>query len=90
MPKFLKNDTITLLEAGAEAFLLGLYGLAMPSQRHLHKKETKYAPIIGLFGSAFFTENQTGKADYKGHGRNNQRARKRHDKIVLRNRKPNR
>lgn len=47
MPKFLKNDTITLLEAGAEAFLLGLYGLAMPSQRHLHKKETKYAPIIG-------------------------------------------
>lgn len=52
MPKFLKNDTITLLEAGAEAFLLGLYGLAMPSQRHLHKKETKYAPIIGLFGSS--------------------------------------
>ena len=52
MPKFLKNDTIALLEGGLEAFLLGLYGMAMPTQRHLHKKETKYAPIIGLFGAS--------------------------------------
>ena len=52
MPKFLKNDTIALLDGGTEAFLLGLYGMAMPTQRHLHKKETKYAPIIGLFGSS--------------------------------------
>ena len=51
MPKFLKNDTIALLDGGTEAFLLGLYGMAMPTQRHLHKKETKYAPI-GLFGSS--------------------------------------
>lgn len=52
MPKFLKNDTITLLDGGAEAFLLGLYGMAMPTQRHLRKKETKYAPIMGLFGAS--------------------------------------
>lgn len=52
MPKFLKNDTIALLDGGLESFLLGLYGMSMPTQRNLHKREAKYAPVIGLFGAS--------------------------------------
>lgn len=52
MPKFLKDNAIVLLDGGVEAYLLALYGMAMPSLRPLKKAETKYAPIVGLYGAA--------------------------------------
>lgn len=52
MPKFLKDNTIVLLDGGVESYLLALYGMAMPSLRNLRKLETKYAPIVGLYGAA--------------------------------------
>lgn len=52
MPKFLKNDTILLLDGGVESYLLGLYGMTIPTLRVKHKDETKYAPVIGLYGAA--------------------------------------
>lgn len=52
MPKFLKNDTILLLDGGVESYLLGLYGMTIPTLRVKHKDETKYAPVIGLYGTA--------------------------------------
>ena len=52
MPKFLKNNTIVLLDGGVESYLLALYGMAMPSFRGGKKPESKYAPIIGLYGAA--------------------------------------
>ena len=52
MPKFLKNDAIHLLEGGVEAYVLGMYGMVFPSSRIHHKPDTKYAPVMGLFGSS--------------------------------------
>ena len=52
MPKFLKNQAIALLDGGIEAYLLALYGMSIPQVRPLRKAETKYAPIIGLFGAS--------------------------------------
>lgn len=52
MPKFLKNDAILLLEGGVESYLLGLYGMTIPTLRVKHKDEIKYAPVIGLYGAA--------------------------------------
>lgn len=52
MPKFLKDNTIVLLEGGIEAYMLGLYGMTIPSFRVLRKAETKYAPVVGLYGAA--------------------------------------
>ena len=52
MPRFLKENTIVLLDGGIESYLLALYGMAMPSQRIPRKPETKYAPIVGLYGAA--------------------------------------
>lgn len=52
MPKFLKDNAIVLLDGGVEAYLLALYGMAMPPLRPLKKAETKYAPIVGLYGAA--------------------------------------
>ena len=52
MPKFLKDSAIVLLDGGIEAYLMALYGMAMPSLRVLRKIETKYAPIVGLYGAA--------------------------------------
>lgn len=52
MPKFLKDNTIILLDSGIESYLLALYGMAMPSLRLLRKPEFKYAPIVGLYGTA--------------------------------------
>ena len=52
MPKFLKDSTIALLDSGIESYLLALYGIAMPTQRCFHSKDTKYAPIIGLLGAS--------------------------------------
>ena len=52
MPRFLKNDSIVLLDGGVEAYLLALYGMAIPALRSLKKNETKYAPIMGLYGAA--------------------------------------
>lgn len=51
MPKFLKNDALVLLNGGVEAYVLGLYGLYIPSVTGSHQKESKYAPIMGLFGA---------------------------------------
>lgn len=52
MPKFLKNTTIVLLDAGVESYILALYGMAMPSLRPIKKAETKNAPVCGLLGAA--------------------------------------
>lgn len=52
MPKFLKDNAIVLLDGGVESYLMALYGMAMPSLRKLRKAETKYAPIVGLYGAA--------------------------------------
>lgn len=52
MPKFLKDHTIVLLEGGIEAYLLALFGMSVPSQRVQRKKDIKYAPVMGLFGTA--------------------------------------
>lgn len=52
MPKFLKDNTIVLLDGGVESYLLALYGMAMPTLRPIKKAEAKYAPICGLFGVA--------------------------------------
>ncbi len=52
MPRILKNDAITLLEGGIEAYSLGLYGIILPSSRNNHRLETKYAPVLGLFGTS--------------------------------------
>lgn len=52
MPKFLKDNAIILLDGGIESYLMALYGMAMPSLRVLRRAETKYAPIVGLYGAA--------------------------------------
>ena len=52
MPRFLRNNTIELLDGGIESYLLALYGMAVPSLRNIKKHETKYAPIIGLYGAS--------------------------------------
>ena len=52
MPKFLKNDAIHLLEGGVEAYILGMYGMVFPTSRVHHKPDTKYAPVMGLFGAS--------------------------------------
>ena len=52
MLKFLKDNIIVLLEGGIEAYMLGLYGMTIPSFRVLRKAETKYAPVVGLYGAA--------------------------------------
>ena len=52
MPKFLKNDAIHLLEGGVESYILALYGMVFPSSRTQHKPDTKYAPVMGLFGAS--------------------------------------
>lgn len=52
MPKFLKDNTIALLDGGIEAYLLALQGMTMPSYRMHRKAETKYAPVVGLYGAS--------------------------------------
>jgi len=52
MPKFMKDRAIELLDGGIEAYLLALYGMSLPSMHDRRKQETKYAPIIGLFGAS--------------------------------------
>lgn len=52
MPKFMKDRAIGLLEGGVEAYLLGLYGLNLPSTRTRRKQDTRYAPIMGMFGAS--------------------------------------
>lgn len=52
MPKFLKNNTIDLLNGGIESYILALYGMAVPTVRNVKKIETRYAPVIGLYGAA--------------------------------------
>lgn len=52
MPKFMKDSALMLLDGGIESYLLGLYGLTLPSTRLRRKQETRYAPVMGLFGAA--------------------------------------
>lgn len=52
MPKFLKDNAIVLLDGGIESYIMALYGMVMPSLRPLRNAETKYAPIVGLYGAA--------------------------------------
>lgn len=50
MPKLMKNRAIELLDGGLESYLLALYGLTLPNMRVHKHQESKYAPIMGLFG----------------------------------------
>ena len=52
MPKFMKDRAIGLLEGGVETYLLGLYGLYLPSIRTRRKQDTRFAPIMGMFGAS--------------------------------------
>ena len=52
MPKFMKNQAIELIDSGIETYLLALYGLTIPYIRTRKRQESKYAPIMGLFGTA--------------------------------------
>ena len=52
MPQFMKSKAISILEGGIESYILALYGLSIPTVRHSKQLETKYAPIIGLLGTA--------------------------------------
>jgi hypothetical protein len=52
MPKFMKDRAIELLDGGVESYLLGLYGLNLPSLRNRRKQDTRFAPIMGMFGAA--------------------------------------
>lgn len=52
MPKLMKNRAIELLDGGLESYLLALYGLTLPNMRVHKHQESKYAPIMGLFGAS--------------------------------------
>ena len=52
MPKFMRDQAILLIEGGIEAYLLGLYGLSFPSLRIRKRQESRFAPVMGLFGAA--------------------------------------
>ena len=51
MPKFMKDRAIELIDGGIESYLLGLYGLTLPFVKRKRNSESKYAPVIGLFGT---------------------------------------
>lgn len=48
----MKDRAINLIEGALESYLLGLYGLNLPSLRARKHQESKYAPIMGMFGAA--------------------------------------
>lgn len=52
MPKIMRDRAIELLDGGIESYLLGLYGLNLPIIKRRRKQETKYAPIMGMFGAS--------------------------------------
>lgn len=52
MPKFMKNRAIELLDGGLESYLLAIYGLTLPNMRVRKHQESKYAPVMGLFGAS--------------------------------------
>ena len=52
MPKFLKDNTIQLIEGGVEAYVLALLGMSTPAIRPIKTTEAKYAPVMGLYGAA--------------------------------------
>ena len=52
MPKFMKDKAIELIDSGLETYFLALYGLTIPNVRTRKKQESKYAPVMGLFGAA--------------------------------------
>lgn len=52
MPKFMKDKAIGLLDSGLETYLLALYGLTLPSVRVRKRQDSKYAPVMGLFGTS--------------------------------------
>ncbi|GHN43266.1 hypothetical protein [Lactobacillus delbrueckii] len=52
MPKFMKDKAVELLSSGVEAYILALYGLTLPNMRMRKHMESKYAPIMGLFGAS--------------------------------------
>ena len=52
MPKFMKDKAIGLLDSGLETYLLALYGLTLPSVRVRERQDSKYAPVMGLFGTS--------------------------------------
>lgn len=48
----MRDRAIELLDGGIESYLLGLYGLNLPIIKRRRKQETKYAPIMGMFGAS--------------------------------------
>ena len=57
MPKFLKDKAVSLLDGGIETYLLGLYGLTLPTVKNRRAQETRYALVMGLFGAGFIPEH---------------------------------
>lgn len=51
MPPLLKRDALCLLEGGIETYLLALCGTRIPNLRPRRILKTRYAPVIGLYGS---------------------------------------
>lgn len=48
----MKDRAIELIDGGIESYLLGLYGLTLPSVKQKRNAESKYAPVMGLFGAS--------------------------------------
>lgn len=48
----MKDKAVELLSSGVEAYILALYGLTLPNMRMRKHMESKYAPIMGLFGAS--------------------------------------
>lgn len=48
----MKDRAIILIEGAVESYLLGLYGLNLPSLRIRKHQDSKYAPIMGMFGAS--------------------------------------
>lgn len=52
MPRYLKTDAISLVEAAINSYTLALYGLAIPQAKEKSNRESRYAPVIGLLGAS--------------------------------------
>ncbi len=48
----MKDKAIDLIDGGLESYLLGLYGLNLPAIRTRKKAESRYAPVMGMFGAS--------------------------------------
>lgn len=52
MPRALRKSAVRMLEAAQESLALALIGLGVPSRGSLREEHSRYAPAIGLVGTA--------------------------------------